>query len=279
MIFEWKINSKKNGFFEYLLSIPKYTRLIFFSSQKILEQQYQKSFLGRSWLFLKPLVHMLLYAIVFSMILKIQTDPYPYILFLFSGKVLWLSFAISVMWQTRSLDIMSKFSKNMYFPKIIILIGGLAPGFLQLFITSLIFLITSLLYLFIFDFNGFVFPNIFLIILCFLLLNFFSFSICLFFSIFDSFGRDMRYTLNFLMQGWMFMTPIVYDVNDLPKALEKIIFLNPLTPIVSSFRKAIFNGYNYDLSNLIYTFVVTLIIFIAGVIFFYKFERVTNDSF
>ena len=77
----------------------------------------------------------------------------------------------------------------------------------------------------------------------------------------------------------MFMTPIVYDVNDLPKALEKIIFLNPLTPIVSSFRKAIFDGYNYDLSNLIYTFVVTLIIFIAGVIFFYKFERVTNDSF
>jgi len=190
--------------------------------------------LGAAWAVIQPLVTMIIFTYFFGKLAKVPTDGVPYPIFFYTGLLLWTFFSNGVNSGANSLIGNSNLITKVYFPRLIIPSAAVGAGLLDFAIASVL-LIGLLVY---YDFPvtwgyAMVLPLIALTTLL-------ALGVGIWFSALNVKYRDVRYALPFLIQMWLFVSPIIYPSSLVPDEWRWVIWLNPVTGIVEAFRASLF---------------------------------------
>jgi lipopolysaccharide transport system permease protein len=269
---------------QYLLIKPKkgwqlinfkellnYRDLFYFLITRDIKVRYKQTVLGGLWAIIQPFFLMVIFSLFFGALAKVPSDGVPYPIFNYSAMIAWTYFSNSVSGASNSLVTNSSLVSKVYFPRLII---SLSPvlAFLLDFVISFIILIAMMFYF------G-VYPNItvlflpFLVIIMILLAS----GVGTFLASLNAKYRDIQYTIAFLLQFWMFASPVVYPVSMLPERFHLVYAINPMTGIIEGFRSALLGTTPFPTQMVLISALVSLIIFIVGVMYFRRTEQYFAD--
>lgn len=237
--------------------------------QKELKARYKQAVVGSAWVILNPVAQVVVYTFVFSTILGFQSvAPYP--LFLLTGLLPWLYFQQVIMTASNTLVNQSSLIKQVYFPRELIPFANIAAKGID-FLISAVVLSGVFIY---FNFSPvhtwwYVAP---LLLLQLVLMAGLSLMIAALNLVF----RDVQYLTQLAVMIWMYLTPVVYPMSQVPSRYLFLFRLNPMTGIVEGYRAAIL-GYPLDWSAVGWSMVVTAVIFIVGYWLFRQLEGIFAD--
>lgn len=262
--------------------ILKYKELIWGLASNSLKAKYKNPALGFLWLFLVPFFMMVIYAFVFSKILKVRVVNYAFSMFLITGIVPWQFFSSSVLSCTTCILDNGSLIKKVYFPREIIPISVILMNLITFLATLIVILI--LLPIFKIKYSFFIFTLPFLITFE----TFFTLGLAFIFSSLYVRFRDLKYIMEILFLAWFYLTPIIYPltlVADMPNIFFKIYTLNPFTGIIALYRIALLGGYvetlpsELGLWNIVIVPMVSSIgLFLLGYWIFKKIEPIFSDN-
>ena len=272
------IDSKKSKFIFNLYEIIQYKDLIKFFIKRDFVVFYKQTILGPLWYVIQPLVNTIVFTVIFGNLAKIPTDGNPPFLFYLSGTVIWSYFAICLTMTSRTFLTNAHIFGKVYFPRVSVPISNVIFSLVQFFLQFIIFL-----FFYIYFFTNGTSLNIninLLVILPLLLLQtaFLGLGFGLLISSLTTKYRDLNFVMDFFVQLWMFATPIVYPLSLVPDNYKLIIAINPMTSVVETFRKIFFDNSAIQIEHIIISLLVTIIIFILGIINFNRVERNFMDT-
>lgn len=252
------------------LDLPEllyYRELLFFLAWSEIKVRYKQTIMGVSWAILQPLFTMILFTMIFGGFAKIPSEGIPYPVFSYSGLVLWIYFSNSVSQSGVSLVNNSTLISKVYFPRLLIptssCISLLMDYVLALVILVILMAFYSLL------------PNVSILLLPLLLavtfmlaagVGYWLSSICVKY-------RDVRFVLPFFVQLFMFASPVIYPSTFVSEKYRWLLLLNPMTGLLDAHRAALLGHKNIDFNGLGISVLVSIIIFITGIIYFKKTEK------
>jgi lipopolysaccharide transport system permease protein len=240
--------------------------LLYFLMWRDIKVRYKQTVLGAAWAIIQPLVTMIIFTYFFGKLARVPTDGVPYPIFFYTGLLLWTFFSNGVTNGANSLIGNSNLITKVYFPRLIIPSAAVGAGLLDFAIASLL-LIGLLIY------YGFSPTWGYLMVLPLVVLTtLFALGIGIWFSALNVRYRDVRYALPFLIQVWMFLSPIIYPSSLVPEEWRWVLSLNPLTGLVESFRSSLF-GRPLPWLALAYSAGFTLIMLVYASFTFRRMER------
>lgn len=205
-----------------------YRQFLKTSVKKEFRGKYKKSFLGVLWSFINPLLQLLVYALVFPFILRIQEDNY--VMFLFSALIPWNFFATTITQSTAIIVGNGGILKKVYFPREILPISIVISGAINFLISCIIIFVALLISGIGITANVLWLPVI-LLVQCIITL-----AICFVLSALTVYIRDLEYFINVLLQLWMYVTPVLYKMDMIPERFVKFFYLNPMVEIINAYR-------------------------------------------
>ncbi len=272
------IISSENNFFNInLRELFKYYELIYFFAKRDFVIFYKQTILGPIWYLLQPLIYTLVFTIIFGKVAKISTDEIPPFLFYFSGNVMWGFFASSLVLISNTFITNKNIFGKVYFPRLVIPISNLSIGLTQFCIQFLFFMCFVIYYNFyIYDINFSL--RYFLIPLLVIQISLISIGFGILLSSLTTKYRDLTFAMSFLVQLWMFATPIVYPVSIIPDRFIFLAMLNPMTSVVETFRWIIFQTPIIDLKYIFLSLIITVIFLLLGALMFNRMEKTFMDT-
>jgi len=232
--------------------------------------RYKQSVLGILWAVIQPLSIMLVFTFFFGRLAAIPSDGIPYSLFVYAGLVPWTFFSNAVTGSANSLVGNSSLITKVYFPRMIIPIATVGAGLIDLLISFGLLIPLILYYNLGFSMNFVMLPVLIL------LTTALAAGFGMWMAALNVKYRDIRYALPFIIQLWMFVTPIIYPSSFLPERWRWVFMFNPLTGLIEGYRSAIF-GKSFDLIGLAFSTAVILLILIYSLIKFRQLERSFAD--
>jgi len=263
---EWELKPHKKWFQLELSEIKNYSGLLQSFIRRELIAGYQQTVMGVFWLVLQPLFTTLFYVLVFSRIVKVSTDGTPPLLFYMSGSIIWSFFSDCLSSCMYCFIHNAHIFNKVYFPRIIAPLSMVSTHAVRFFIQFLFFVLIYLYYFI----CGTVHPSLYLLFLPFtlILVAALALGIGLILSIFMAKYRDIEQIMNFVLRFLMFVTPVVYPASIIPKTYQMWFWLNPLTPLIETFRSAFFSTPIFNTSYIFISIItVVAILFIALVVF------------
>ncbi|RKD32269.1 ABC transporter permease [Thermohalobacter berrensis] len=252
---------------ENIKEIYRYREMLKNLVKKDLRTRYKGSFLGFLWTFVNPLLQLIVYTIIFSTVMRINIDKFY--MFLFVGLLPWIFFSTSVQVSAGTIIANKDLVKKIYFPREIlplsVVTSGLVNllfGFIIIFISLIISKIgitVSLVYL----------PIV--IIVEYIITLAFSFLV----SALNVYFRDLEHILGIVMMAWFYFTPIIFPIRMIPKEYLKYFFLNPMTPIIVSYKDILYYGRSPDFLMLGISMLIGLLI----IIFSYNVFKILQKNF
>jgi lipopolysaccharide transport system permease protein len=240
--------------------------LLYFLMWRDIKVRYKQTVLGAAWAIIQPLVTMLIFTYFFGKLARVPTDGVPYPIFFYTGLLLWIFFSNGVTNGANSLIGNSNLITKVYFPRLIIPSAAVGAGLLDFAIASVL-LIGLLIY------YGFSPALSYLMVLPLVLLTtLFALGVGIWLSALNVKYRDVRYALTFLIQIWMFLSPIIYPSSMVPQEWRWVLSLNPLTGLVEAFRASLF-GRELPWLALAYSAVFTLVMLVYASYTFRRMER------
>ena len=213
--------------------------------------------MGPLWYIVQPLIYTLVFTIIFGRLASLSTDGIPDVLFYLSGTVIWTFFATSL---TSTGNVFFKYHElfsKVYFPRLVIPISIIFTNSIQFFLQFIIFISFYFYYIFFQNFEpNFNLKFLFLPII-FLNILILSLGVGALISVLTSKYRDLGMVLNFLVQIWMFASPVVYPLSALPENYQLLASFNPMTLNVELFREIFFNSKNLSISFYLSSYFVT----------------------
>jgi len=258
------IESEETGVQFAFSDLWSYRELLYFLTWRDIKVRYKQTALGAAWAIIQPLATMLLFTLVFNRLAGLDTGRIPYPVFAYSGLLIWTFFSNAVTNSTNSLINNTNLITKVYFPRAFIPSAAIAAGLVDLAIAGLILVVMIAYYGFTPTW-GLVFVPFFLLLSVLLAL-----AVGMLISALTVKYRDLRHALPFLIQFWMFASPVIYPAARVPGRWRLLIALNPLTGIIEGFRTALFGGTFDPLATLLA--VVVTIAALAGS--FYVFRRI-----
>ena len=227
-----------------------------------LSVRYKQSVLGWIWAVIQPLSLMIIYTLVFTRVLTVQTGGIAYPVFAFAGLLPWLFFATAVTNATTSLVNNSYLLTRVSFPREMVPISYVAAAVVDFLIASFVLAGLMLYYR--------VAPKatIFLSIPIIFFLILFGTGVSLLLAALHARFRDIGVGMPLLLQVWMFATPIVYPLDAVPARFRALCLLNPLAGIVDGFRRAVLQGLPPEPSTFLYPALSSIVVFIIAYIVF-----------
>jgi len=272
-----EISANKRGVIFNLGELFKYRTLIKMFIKRDFVVFYKQTILGPIWYLIQPLANTIVFTIIFGNIAKIPTDSVPPFLFYMSGTIIWSYFATCLSLNSNIFTANADLFGKVYFPKLTVPVAHVTISILQFLIQFSLFL-SFLIY---YSYQGATISfSLEYLIIPVLVLYTALISIA-FGSLISSLTakyRDLTFALSFMIQLWMYATPIVYPTSIVPEKYLLFFKLNPMTFVVESFRGIFFDNYNFILSNFVYSFVVTLLILFLGLFYFKKTEKNFMDT-
>ena len=242
-----------------------YREMIFSTVKKELEAKYKGSVLGFLWTFINPLLQLIIYTIVFSIIMRAGIEKFY--LYLFVGLIPWMFFSTAVAGGATVIVAQENLIKKIYFPRQVLPISYILAAFVNMLLTFLVIFAVLLL-------SGWgIKPSILwylpIIMLVELLL---AMGMGMLASAITVYFRDLEHILGILMMGWMYLTPIMYNIEMVPESLRKFINLNPMTPVIRAYQDILYYQQAPHMGTLLQAFLLGIIFLIIGNVVFYKLE-------
>ena len=272
------ITSEHNILNLNLGEVWKYKDLIYLFVKRNLQVRYAQTILGPAWLFLNPLISSIIYCFIFGGIAKIKTGGVPQIIFYLLSSALWLFFSTCVIRNATTFTANAKLFGKIYFPRLTLPISQVITSIIELLIQML--MVLGLLFYF-FNMNA-IQPNW---LLCFAFplfvieLGFMGMGVGIIISSLTNKYRDLVLLIQYAVNLWMYITPIVYPISQIEKPLFKyIIYANPVSAPIEACRLALLGYGEIHSEALIWSVVFTLMVSIIGIMIFNKVERNFMDN-
>lgn len=227
--------------------------------------RYKQTVLGAAWVLLRPLLGMAVFTVIFGMLAKIPSEGYPYAVFVYSALLPWNFFAGAVGSAGNSLVGSSGLIGKVYFPRLLIPAASVGSGLVDLAVASAFFLVLLPLFGVGWSANLLAVPFLAFAVL------FFALGVGILFSALIVAYRDFGAVMVFLLQVWMFATPVVYPPGLVPGKWRILLHLNPMASLVEGFRSA-FLGKPFDGVGLSVSVALSLVVFAGSVAYFGKVE-------
>ena len=239
--------------------------LLYFMIWRDVKVRYKQTALGVAWAVIQPLFTMLIFTIFFGRLAGIPSENVPYPVFAYSALLPWTFFSNAVTNSGNSLVGSSNLITKVYFPRMIIPAAAVGAGLVDFAIAFLVFVALMLYY-------G-IMPSwqIFMMLPMLLLATLLALGVGMWTSALNVKYRDIRYALPFLMQLWMFMSPIIYPVS-LLKRWQWVLAINPLTGIIEGFRAALL-GRVFPWPSIAVSAVITLLTLLFAAYSFRRMEK------
>ena len=276
---EWSliIEPKRGWFSINLKEIWEYRDLIILLIRRDFVARYKQTILGPLWFIIQPLFTTLMYTIVFGKIAKISTDGLPPILFYMSGVVAWNYFSACLNATSNTFVANAHIFGKVYFPRLIIPISVVISNLIHFFIQFSFFLVFLAYY----GFTGLeIHLSPYLLLLPFLILIMaglgLGFGIII--SSLTTKYRDLTNLVGFGVQLWMYATPIIYPMSEIPPQYRFYVMLNPMSSIVETFRYALLGTGSFNVFHLLYSAAFMIVILLIGILLFNKIESKFMDT-
>src|SRR3989440_4881343 len=244
-----------------------YRELLYFLTWRDIKVRYKQTLLGASWAIIQPLFTMLLFTVFFGKLAHVPSDGVPYPIFAYAGLLPWTFFSNSVTNSGNSLVGSSNLITKIYFPRMIIPAAAIGAGLVDFFLAFLIQIVLMIYYGVRVTWAITMLPV--LVIMATLL----ALGVGMWLSALNVKYRDIRYAIPFLIQLWMFASPIIYPVSMLPANWQWILTLNPLTGIIQNVRIALFGNQPFQWKSLGISFVITVLVLLYSAFSFRRMER------
>jgi lipopolysaccharide transport system permease protein len=251
--------------------------LIFLFVRRDFVSFYKQTILGPFWFFIQPLITTLVFTIVFGKIAKLNTDGLPPFLFYMAGVVPWSYFSSCLDKTSNTFSENAGLFGKVYFPRLAVPFSMVITNG----ITFCIQFITFIAFLFFYYQSGAaVNPNWWILLAPILLIQMalLGLGVGLLISSLTVKYRDLTFLVGFGVQLWMYATPIVYSVSQVPVKWQWLLLLNPMAPIIETFRYAFLGGDTLNTSRWLFSIPITILIFIIGIVFFSRAEKNFMDT-
>lgn len=243
----------------------QYREFLKTSIKKEFRGKYKKSFLGVLWSFINPLLQLLVYALVFPYIMRVQVENYT--MFLVVVLIPWNFFSSTISQSTSIIIASTGIIKKVYFPRVILPIANVTSNLLNFIISSVIVISALLISGIGIGQSIIVFPLVLLI------QYILSLAISLLLSSVTVYIRDLEYFINVLMMLWFYVTPVLYSIDMIPDKFKNILMLNPMTLIITSYREILYYKRIPDIGPLLILGGICIILLIIGYLIFNKCEK------
>ncbi len=249
----------------------QYRELLYFLSWRDIKVRYKQTALGALWAILQPFLTMLVFSLFFGNLAKMPSDGIPYPIFAFSALVPWTFFSNGLTQSGNSLIQSAGMLKKVYFPRLIVPISSILSGVVDFLFAFLVLIGLMFWY-------GIV-PTANVVWLPFLLLLAFgtALGVGLWLSAMNVQFRDVRYTIPFLAQFWLFATPIAYPSSLLSEPWRTIYGINPMVGVVEGFRWALLGTATAPGPLIIVSALTMLTILVTGMFYFRRMESTFAD--
>ena len=242
--------------------------------------KYKQTVLGPLWFIIQPLLTTVMFTVVFGRIAKIPTDGLPPMLFYLCGTLAWGYFAQCVNGNSKIFVSNARLFGKVYFPRLIVPLATVTSGLFSFVIQLGTFLGFWIFFKF-FTESGSHFsftPYLFALPLLLLQSAATGLGVGLWMSSLTAKYRDFSHLTGFLTQLWMYATPIVYPLSEVPERWRWVVRINPMTGIVETYRYAFLGAGSMDLPTMLSSGLLTVFVLVSGVLLFARTERTFIDT-
>ncbi|UCE54617.1 MAG: ABC transporter permease [Desulfobacterales bacterium] len=254
-----------------LKEIWKYRELLYFLTKRDIKVRYKQTVLGGLWAIIQPVFTMVVFTLFFGRLAKVPSDGIPYPIFVYAGILPWTYFANAISASGNSLVGSANLIKKVYFPRLIIPASASLAGMLDFFIAMLVLGGLMGYYHFLPGIALLLFPV--LVVLTFVC----AVGVGLWLSALNVEYRDIRYAIPFLIQLWMFISPVIYPVSMVGEKYQWLLALNPMGGVITAFRASLLGHQPIDWFLLILSAVIIVLLFLSGVFYFERMEKTFAD--
>ena len=248
-----------------------YRELLYFLTWRDIKVRYKQTLIGAGWAILQPFFTMIVFTIFFGKMAKISSEGIPYPIFSYSGLLLWTYFSTAVTNSGNSLVGSSNLITKVYFPRLIVPLSSSLAGIIDYFIAL------SILIVMIFYYHITVTPYLLLLPVLLFIAFIAATGLGLWLSAMNVKYRDIRYAIPFLIQVWMFVSPVIYPVSLVHGNYQWLLALNPMGGVIHAYRASLLGHQPIDWSLLGLSTLIILALFLGGLYYFRRMEKVFAD--
>jgi homopolymeric O-antigen transport system permease protein len=254
-----------------LRELWEYRELLYFLTWRDIKVRYKQTALGAAWAVIQPFFLMVVFSLFFGRLAGVPSDGVPYPIFSFCGLLPWQLFANSLTQSSNSLVGSQNLITKVYFPRLVVPISAVLAGLVDFAIAFVILLAMLFFYGIVPGWQIVALPG--LIVLAVMT----ALSVGLWLSALNVQYRDVRYTINFLVQFWLFATPVAYPSSIVPEKWRVVYGLNPMVGVVDGFRWALLGRPESPGLLLAVSSVVVLLLLAGGLYYFRRMEQQFAD--
>jgi lipopolysaccharide transport system permease protein len=248
----------------------QYRELLFFQALRDIKVRYKQTFLGAAWAILQPVLTMVVFSIFFGNLAGVPSDGVPYPVFAFCALVPWQLFAYALTHSSNSLVDSANVLTKVYFPRLILPLASVLAGLVDFVIACLALVGMMLYYSIVPGWAMLTLPLFTMLALAAAL------AVGLWLSALNVKYRDVRYTIPFLAQLWLFVTPVAYSSSLVPEKWQSIYGINPMAGVVDGFRWALL-GKTPPGPMLLVSVAATALLLLGGLFYFRRMEKTFAD--
>lgn len=254
-----------------LRDIWEYRELLYLLVWREIRGMYRQTALGASWLFLRPILNVVILTLVFGVFVKVPSNDLPYALFSMSALLPWGFFSNAVLRSAGSLVQNMEIISKVYFPRMIIAIAGVLSGLVDLAASFVVFLgfmlyfklplRSEMLWL-----PAFILASIML-----------ALTVGLWLATLSVRYRDVSFAVNFILQAMMYLSPVIYPISQVPEKLVFLYQLNPMAGIIEGFRWSLLGAGSPPGTTFWISLGIMLVLLVMGAFVFRRTERTIVD--
>src|SRR6266550_6211479 len=254
-----------------LKELWEYRELLYFLTWRDIKVRYKQTVLGAAWAIIQPFFMMVVFSLFFGRLAKIPSDGIPYPIFTFCALLPWQLFAHALTESSNSLVGNQNLITKVYFPRLVVPIAAVLGGLVDFAVAFAILLVLMFYYGIVPTWAIVTLPGFILLAVMTAL------GVGLWLSALNVKYRDVRYTINFLIQFWLFATPVAYPSSIVPAKWRALYGLNPMAGVVEGFRWALLGKQEAPGAMLWVSVAVVILILIGGLYYFRRMEQQFAD--
>lgn len=260
-----------------LRAVWEYRELLYFMVWRDVKVRYKQTALGVLWVILQPLLSTLVFTVIFGILLEVPSNGLPYPIFAYAGLLPWQYFAGALTRTSTNLVDNANLITKVYFPRLTIPLSGVLSGLVDFAVGFLLLAVLMALY------RVPLTPAVLLLPFFLLLAMITALGFGLWLSALNVRYRDIKQLVPFIVQLWMYLTPVIWPVTIIPEQYRPLLALNPMTGVVSGFRWALLGdasavtGMQAPVALFVVSVLIAVGVLISGLFFFRSTERTFAD--
>lgn len=256
---------------QFIRELYMFRELLLTLTKREIKVRYKQTFLGASWAIFQPLSLMLIFTLIFSFVLKVETVEAPYPIFSYSALLVWTFFSTSLTFGSISLLNNANLVTKVYFPREILPFSSIGAALVDLAVGFILF-VGMMVY-----FHSNFSLNIIWIIPILAIGTIFTASLVLFSSALIIVWRDLKFIIPLILQIWIFAVPVIYPITRVPDKIRLFYTLDPIVPVINNFRRVTIMGEPPLFGELCLSFLISSVLFILSYLYFKHKERIFAD--